>query len=100
MTITTEPAADAVEAVLDAAEPVIELDGVPLAIDAVRRGLPVIVVDDADRENEGDVILAAAHATAQWVGWTIRHTSGVLCAAMPDLLADRLGLPLMVQRNE
>jgi 3,4-dihydroxy 2-butanone 4-phosphate synthase/GTP cyclohydrolase II len=96
MTITESAAAT----VIDTAETLIELDGVPLAIDALRRGLPVIVVDDADRENEGDIILAAAHATAEWVGWTIRYSSGVLCAAMPDALADRLGLPLMVLRNE
>ena len=79
---------------------VIALDSVSSAIDALRRGLPVLVVDDADRENEGDVILAAVHATEEWIGWTIRHTSGVLCAPMPDQLADRLGLPLMVERNE
>ena len=79
---------------------VIALDSVAVAIDALRRGLPVLVVDDADRENEGDVILAAVHATPEWIGWTIRHTSGVLCAPMPDGLADRLGLPLMVERNE
>jgi 3,4-dihydroxy 2-butanone 4-phosphate synthase / GTP cyclohydrolase II len=76
------------------------LDGVPAAIDALRRGRPVLVVDDADREDEGDVILAAANATSDWIGWTIRHTSGVLCAAMPDPVADRLGLPMMVERNE
>lgn len=81
-------------------EGAIALDRVPVAIDALRRGLPVIVVDDADRENEGDVIMAAAQASEEWVGWAIRHTSGVLCAAMPDTLAERLGLPLMVERNE
>jgi 3,4-dihydroxy 2-butanone 4-phosphate synthase / GTP cyclohydrolase II len=78
----------------------IGLDGVPAAIEALRRGLPVIVVDDADRENEGDIILAAVHATPEWIGWTVRHSSGVLCAALPEPLADRLGLPLMVERNE
>jgi 3,4-dihydroxy 2-butanone 4-phosphate synthase/GTP cyclohydrolase II len=76
------------------------LDPVSAAIAALRRGLPVLVVDDADRENEGDVIMAAVHATPEWVGWAVRHTSGVLCAPMPDALADRLGLPLMVERNE
>jgi 3,4-dihydroxy 2-butanone 4-phosphate synthase/GTP cyclohydrolase II len=76
------------------------LDDVATAIAALRRGVPVLVVDDADRENEGDVILAAQNATPEWMGWTIRHTSGVLCAAMPDHLADRLKLPMMVERNE
>ena len=79
---------------------VVALDGVPAAVEAIRRGLPVIVLDDADRENEGDVILAAATATSEWIGWTVRHTSGILCAAMPDDVADRLELPLMVERNE
>jgi 3,4-dihydroxy 2-butanone 4-phosphate synthase/GTP cyclohydrolase II len=79
---------------------VIRLDPVQAAVEALRAGLPVIVVDDADRENEGDVILAAHGATPEWIGWTIRHTSGVLCAPMPDELADRLGLPHMVERNE
>jgi 3,4-dihydroxy 2-butanone 4-phosphate synthase / GTP cyclohydrolase II len=79
---------------------VVPMDAVSTAIEALRDGLPVIVVDDAERENEGDIILSAVHATPEWVGWTIRHTSGVLCAPMPDELADRLGLPLMVERNE
>jgi 3,4-dihydroxy 2-butanone 4-phosphate synthase / GTP cyclohydrolase II len=78
----------------------IGLDRVEDAIAALRDGLPVLVVDDADRENEGDIILAAAHATPRWVGWTVRHTSGVLCAAMPEELAEGLELPPMVARNE
>jgi 3,4-dihydroxy 2-butanone 4-phosphate synthase/GTP cyclohydrolase II len=79
---------------------VVPLDDIPTAVEAYRRGLPVIVVDDADRENEGDVIMAAVHATPEWMGWMVRHTSGMLCAPMPDELADRLDLPLMVERNE
>src|SRR3954471_1230474 len=70
-------------------------DDVALAGEAMRRGLPVIVTDDADRENEGDVILAAVHATPEWIGWTVRHTSGMLCAPMPEDVADRLALPPM-----
>jgi 3,4-dihydroxy 2-butanone 4-phosphate synthase/GTP cyclohydrolase II len=79
---------------------VVELDRVEAALEALRTGLPVIVVDDADRENEGDVILAAATTSPRWIGWTIRHTSGVLCAPMPEAWADRLELPHMVERNE
>ncbi|GAB3257727.1 bifunctional 3,4-dihydroxy-2-butanone-4-phosphate synthase/GTP cyclohydrolase II [Kineosporia babensis] len=78
----------------------IHLDPVEKAVEALRSGLPVLVVDDADRENEGDVIMAAVHASPEWVGWTIRHTSGVLCAPMPDEQADALRLPHMVERNE
>ena len=70
------------------------------ALAALREGRPVLVLDDADRENEGDVILAAEHATAEWVAWTVRHSSGLLCAPMPDELADRLELPLMVRDSQ
>ncbi|MGZ4601690.1 MAG: bifunctional 3,4-dihydroxy-2-butanone-4-phosphate synthase/GTP cyclohydrolase II [Oryzihumus sp.] len=76
------------------------LSTVEEALDALRRGLPVLVTDDEDRENEGDVILAAQTATEQWLAWTIRWSSGVVCAPMPDEVADRLELPPMVSRNE
>jgi 3,4-dihydroxy 2-butanone 4-phosphate synthase/GTP cyclohydrolase II len=69
------------------------------AFEALRAGLPVLVADDEDRENEGDVILAAATATTEWMAWTIRHTSGYICAPMTEARADRLGLPLMVADN-
>jgi 3,4-dihydroxy 2-butanone 4-phosphate synthase/GTP cyclohydrolase II len=78
----------------------VRLDSIAAALEAFRAGRPVLVVDDADRENEGDVIMAAQNATPEWIGWMVRHTSGVLCAPMPDALADRLGLPMMVERNE
>jgi 3,4-dihydroxy 2-butanone 4-phosphate synthase/GTP cyclohydrolase II len=76
-----------------------QLATVEEALEALRRGLPVLVTDDADRENEGDVVLAAQTLTAEWMAWTIRHTSGFLCAPMPEALADRLALPLMVTAN-
>jgi 3,4-dihydroxy 2-butanone 4-phosphate synthase/GTP cyclohydrolase II len=69
------------------------------AFEALRAGLPVLVTDDEDRENEGDVILAAATVTTDWMAWTIRYTSGYICAPMPEVCADRLGLPLMVADN-
>ena len=69
------------------------------ALEALRSGRPVLVVDDADRENEGDVVLAAQTLTPEWTAWAVRHTSGYLCAPMPDETADRLGLPLMVRDN-
>jgi 3,4-dihydroxy 2-butanone 4-phosphate synthase/GTP cyclohydrolase II len=69
------------------------------AMAALRLGRPALVTDDADRENEGDVILAAETLTDEWMAWTIRHTSGFLCAPMPAALADHLGLPLMVTDN-
>ncbi|PRY17958.1 3,4-dihydroxy 2-butanone 4-phosphate synthase/GTP cyclohydrolase II [Kineococcus rhizosphaerae] len=70
------------------------------ALVALRAGRPVLVSDDADRENEGDVVLAAELATPEWIGWTVRHTSGMLCAPMSAERADALALPRMVERNE
>ncbi|NHN54994.1 3,4-dihydroxy-2-butanone-4-phosphate synthase [Calidifontibacter sp. DB0510] len=69
------------------------------ALDALRAGHPVLVTDDLDRENEGDVVLAAQTLSTEWVGWTIRHTSGYLCAPMTAERADELQLPLMVTDN-
>jgi 3,4-dihydroxy 2-butanone 4-phosphate synthase/GTP cyclohydrolase II len=73
---------------------------IPQALDALRAGKPVIVADDEGRENEGDVILAAQFATREWIAWTVRHSSGYLCAPMTNAIADRLELPPMVARNE
>ncbi|WP_300591212.1 GTP cyclohydrolase II [Microbacterium sp.] len=70
------------------------------ALDALRAGRPIIVADDEDRENEGDVILSAELATPEAVAWTIRWSSGLLCAPMPAEWADRLDLPPMVAVNE
>ncbi|MEO7059117.1 MAG: 3,4-dihydroxy-2-butanone-4-phosphate synthase [Lapillicoccus sp.] len=76
-----------------------DLATVDEALAALRAGRPVLVLDAADRENEGDVILAAETLTDAWLAWTIRHTSGYVCAPVPSALADRLGLPLMVRDN-
>lgn len=70
------------------------------ALQQLQAGRPVLVVDDEHRENEGDVVLAAQHATQEWVAWTVRHTSGLLCVPMPDQLADHLDLPPMVRHNQ
>jgi 3,4-dihydroxy 2-butanone 4-phosphate synthase / GTP cyclohydrolase II len=76
------------------------LASIPEVLDALRAGRPVIVADDEARENEGDAIMAAEFATQEWIAWMVRHTSGFLCAPMPDDVADRLELPLMTERNE
>lgn len=76
------------------------LSTIPEALDSLRAGRPVIVADDEDRENEGDVILSAELATPEWIAWTIRWSSGFLCAPMPADWADRLDLPPMVAVNE
>ncbi|MBG6055502.1 3,4-dihydroxy 2-butanone 4-phosphate synthase/GTP cyclohydrolase II [Salinibacterium sp. CAN_S4] len=76
------------------------LTNIPAALEALRAGKPVIVADNESRENEGDVILAAQSATQEWLAWTIRNTSGFICAPMTNEIADRLELPLMVVDNE
>lgn len=77
-----------------------DLSTVAQAVAMIQAGRPVIVVDDEDRENEGDVILSAELATQEWIAWTVRYSSGLLCAPMTNEIADRLRLPLMVERNE
>lgn len=72
------------------------LDRVAVALDALRAGRPVIVVDDADRENEGDLVMAAEFATPEMLGFFVRWTSGLICAPMAPEVADLLDLPLMV----
>jgi 3,4-dihydroxy 2-butanone 4-phosphate synthase / GTP cyclohydrolase II len=77
----------------------IALDSVERAIADVAAGRAVVVVDDADRENEGDIIFAASKATPALLAFTIRHTSGVICAPMLGEDLDRLQLPLMTTQN-
>jgi 3,4-dihydroxy 2-butanone 4-phosphate synthase/GTP cyclohydrolase II len=77
----------------------IALDTVERAIADIAAGRPVVVVDDADRENEGDIIFAASKATPALLAFTIRHTSGVICAPMLGEELDRLQLPLMTTQN-
>ncbi|RJL31337.1 bifunctional 3,4-dihydroxy-2-butanone-4-phosphate synthase/GTP cyclohydrolase II [Bailinhaonella thermotolerans] len=77
----------------------IRLDPIERAISEIAEGRPVVVVDDANRENEGDLIFAASKATPDLLAFMIRHTSGVICVAMEGEELDRLGLPLMVTQN-
>lgn len=72
------------------------LDSLALAVDDLRAGRPVIVVDDEDRENEGDLVMAAEFATPEAIGFFVRWTSGLICAPLAPEVADRLQLPLMV----
>ncbi len=78
----------------------VRLDTVAEALDAIRVGRPVVVIDDEDRENEGDLIFAAQMATTELVGFMIRHTSGYICVSMTGPELDRLGLPPMTAINE
>src|SRR6266481_4800642 len=75
------------------------LDTVDRAIADIAAGRAVVVVDDADRENEGDIIFAASKATPALLAFTIRHTSGVICVPMLGEELDRLQLPLMTAQN-
>jgi 3,4-dihydroxy 2-butanone 4-phosphate synthase/GTP cyclohydrolase II len=76
------------------------LDPVERAISEMAAGRAVVVVDDQDRENEGDLIFAAQRSTPELVGFMIRHTSGVICVAMQAAELDRLKLPPMTMVNE
>lgn len=76
------------------------LDPIETAIEAIAAGQPVLVVDDADRENEGDIIFAADAATDEVMGATVRLGSGVICVAMTGEDLDRLALPPMTAINE
>ena len=73
---------------------------IPEALDALRAGRPIIVVDNESRENEGDVVLAAEFASQEWLAWLVRNSSGFVCAPMTNEIADRLELPVMVANNE
>jgi 3,4-dihydroxy 2-butanone 4-phosphate synthase/GTP cyclohydrolase II len=77
----------------------IRLDEVERAIADIAAGKAVVVVDDEDRENEGDIIFAAAKATPELMAFTIRHSSGVVCVPMPAAMLDRLEIPLMTPHN-
>jgi 3,4-dihydroxy 2-butanone 4-phosphate synthase/GTP cyclohydrolase II len=69
------------------------------AIARIARGDSVVVVDDASRENEGDLIVAAEKATPEAIAFVLRYTSGVVCVAVPGARCDALHLPLMVPRG-
>ncbi|MCZ7530967.1 MAG: bifunctional 3,4-dihydroxy-2-butanone-4-phosphate synthase/GTP cyclohydrolase II [Acidimicrobiia bacterium] len=69
------------------------------AIAAIGRGEMVVVVDDADRENEGDLIMAAENVTPEALGFMVRHTSGVICVSTTGDRLDELQLPQMVADN-
>ncbi len=79
--------------------PRVRLDTVEDAVAAIAAGRAVVVVDDEDRENEGDIIFAASKATPALMAFTIRYSSGVICVPMVAETLDRLGIPLMTPHN-
>lgn len=77
----------------------IKMDSVADAIEDFRQGRMVIVVDDEDRENEGDIIVAAENISEETVNFMLHNARGVLCAPLPISRAEQLGLPHQVQEN-
>ena len=78
----------------------IRLDSIERAVADIADGKAVVVVDDENRENEGDIIFAASKATPELMAFTIRHSSGVICVPMPAAMLDRLEIPLMTPHNK
>lgn len=75
-------------------------DTIEFAVAEIAAGRAVVVVDDEDRENEGDLIFAAELATPELVAFTVRHSSGLICVPMTGVDCDRLGLPPMYHVNQ
>src|ERR1700753_328746 len=76
-----------------------KFDSVERAIADIAAGKPVVVIDDEDRENEGDLIFAAELATPELVAFMVRYTSGYICVPISESDADRLDLPPMFRVN-
>jgi 3,4-dihydroxy 2-butanone 4-phosphate synthase/GTP cyclohydrolase II len=73
--------------------------GVEKALASLRAGRMVVVTDDEDRENEGDLVIAAQDATPEVIAFMVRHTTGILCAPMTGERLDQLEIPLMTSHN-
>ena len=77
-----------------------DLEGrISAALDAMRAGIPVILLDDFDRENEADLIVAAEHITSDTMALMIRECSGIVCLCLPDEKVRALELPPMAPEN-
>ncbi len=77
----------------------IKLDSIEAAIEDIKNGKIIIVVDDEDRENEGDFLVAADYVTPEVINFMATHGRGLICAPLIEERCDELGLELMVQRN-
>jgi 3,4-dihydroxy 2-butanone 4-phosphate synthase/GTP cyclohydrolase II len=77
----------------------IRLDKIEDAIEDIRQGKIIIVVDDEDRENEGDMVCAADAITPEMVNFMAKEARGLLCVSLPEERCEELGLDLMVGRN-
>ena len=74
-------------------------DRVNNALDALRKGRGILVVDNEARENEGDLIFSAQHLTVDQMAMLIRECSGIVCLCLPEDKVRALGLPMMVEEN-
>ena len=70
------------------------------AIEEIRNGRMVVVVDDPDRENEGDLVVGAQFATPEAINFMATHARGLVCLCLTGERCEQLGLPPMTQRNE
>ena len=77
-----------------------QFDTIDSALEEIAAGRFVVVLDDAHRENEGDLVAAAELVTTESIAFMVEHTSGVICVGMDGADLDRLQLPLMVPRSE
>jgi 3,4-dihydroxy 2-butanone 4-phosphate synthase/GTP cyclohydrolase II len=77
----------------------VRLDSIERAIADFRDGKAIVVVDDEDRENEGDIIFAASKATPELMAFLVRYSSGLVCAPITGEILDRLAIPLMTPHN-
>ncbi|KAL8151898.1 hypothetical protein V2J09_021706 [Rumex salicifolius] len=84
----------------DLESPTRGFSSIPDAIEDIRQGKFVIVVDDEDRENEGDLIMAASLVTPQAMAFVVKHGTGIVCVSMRGDDLERLQLPLMVKQKE
>ncbi|MCA9492550.1 MAG: 3,4-dihydroxy-2-butanone-4-phosphate synthase, partial [Myxococcales bacterium] len=73
---------------------------VELALDELRAGRMVVLVDDEDRENEGDLVLAAERVTPEAINFMATHARGLICLTLTGKQVERLGLPMMASNNQ
>ena len=83
-----------------ASAPPAGFDTIPTAVAQIAAGRPIVVIDDADRENEGDLIFAAELVTPELMAFMVRYTSGYVCVPITEQDADRLDLPPMFRVNQ
>ncbi len=73
---------------------------IPEALEDIRQGKPIILVDDEDRENEGDLCIAAEKTTPETINFMAKYGRGLVCLALSPEMVDRLELPMMVTKNK